>query len=69
MFQEAIDRVTENTTAIVIAHRLSTVMHADNIIVMDKGTVLDQGSHYELLERCELYRELCEIQFNAKRLG
>jgi len=45
-------------TMIVIAHRLSTVHDADQIVVMDDGKVLDTGTHNELLERCELYKEL-----------
>ena len=45
-------------TMIVIAHRLSTVHDADQIVVMDDGKVLDTGTHNELLERCELYQEL-----------
>ena len=63
LVQEAIDRVIENTTAIIIAHRLSTVMHADKIIVLDEGRIIDQGRHSELLQRCALYRRVCELQF------
>ena len=63
LVQEAIDRVIENTTAVIIAHRLSTVRNADNIVVLDKGVIVDQGKHNELLKRCELYERLCEIQF------
>jgi subfamily B ATP-binding cassette protein MsbA len=63
LVQAAIDRVIQNTTAIVVAHRLSTVIHADKIIVLEEGRVLDQGKHEELFERCELYRHLCELQF------
>ena len=63
LVQEAIDRVIENTTAIIIAHRLSTVMHADKIIVLDGGRIIDQGRHSELLQRCAIYRRVCELQF------
>lgn len=65
MVQEAISRVIENSTAIIIAHRLSTVLHADKIVVMDHGRILDQGTHKDLLARCELYTHLCELQFNT----
>ncbi|MEM6885766.1 MAG: ABC transporter ATP-binding protein [Verrucomicrobiota bacterium] len=65
--QQAIERVTENTTAIIIAHRLSTVMHADNILVMEAGEVIDQGTHNELVERCDLYKNLCKLQFNTNQ--
>jgi len=63
LVQAAIDRVIEGRTAVVIAHRLSTVIHADKIIVLEEGRVLDVGKHPELFERCDLYRRLCELQF------
>ena len=69
LVQEAIDRVIESTTAIVIAHRLSTVLHADKIVVLDGGRIVDMGSHSELLERCKLYRRLCELQFGLENLA
>lgn len=61
--QVAIDEITRNMTAIIIAHRLSTVRHADKIVVVDEGRVLDMGAHDELLARCDLYQKLCELQF------
>lgn len=67
LVQEAIDKVVKGTTAIVIAHRLSTIMHADKIVVMERGRILDQGKHQELLERSPVYRRLVELQFNANR--
>lgn len=67
LVREAIDRVIKNTTALVIAHRLSTVIHADKIVVLDKGVIIDQGTHSELLQRCELYQKLCELQFGASK--
>ncbi|MQC26267.1 MAG: ABC transporter ATP-binding protein [Chloroflexi bacterium] len=63
LVQAAIDRVIQGTTAIVVAHRLSTVIHADKIVVLEAGKVVDQGTHNQLLERCKLYRRLCELQF------
>jgi ABC-type multidrug transport system fused ATPase/permease subunit len=69
LVQAAIDRVIENTTAVVIAHRLSTVVHADKIVVLDAGQVIDQGRHEELLARCELYRHLCELQFGLENFA
>ena len=67
MVQKAIDRVIQDTTAIVVAHRLSTVIHADKIIVLENGKVLDQGNHQALLKRCPLYQRLCQLQFQGDR--
>ena len=61
--QVAIDEITRSMTAIIVAHRLSTVRHADRIVVLDDGRVVDVGRHDELLRRCDLYRKLCELQF------
>ena len=49
-------------TTLLIAHRLSTVLHADRIVVMDQGRVIDSGSHEELLGRCGIYQEICRTQ-------
>ncbi len=56
--QEALERLMAGRTTIVIAHRLSTVRHADFLVVMDHGRIVDKGSHEEMLARCPLYREL-----------
>ncbi|MDQ2095587.1 ABC transporter ATP-binding protein [Rhodalgimonas zhirmunskyi] len=61
--QEALDRLSEGRTTIVIAHRLSTVRHADKIVVMERGTVVDQGPHAELMDRGGLYARLHDLQF------
>ena len=62
--QAAIDRLTEQMTVLAIAHRLSTVQHADRIVVMDGGQIVDSGRHEELLLRCELYQRLCVLQLS-----
>ncbi len=58
----AIDAVARNRTLIVVAHRLSTVVDADNIVVLDRGEVVGTGSHTDLLETSNLYRSLAEHQ-------
>jgi len=63
LIQKAIDRLTENRTSIVIAHRLSTIQKADRIIVLDKGKILEQGTHDELLEAGGHYKKLFDLQF------
>ena len=61
--QDALDKLAEGRTTLVIAHRLSTVRGADKIIVMDKGRVVDEGTHDELLERGGIYADLYRLQF------
>jgi ATP-binding cassette subfamily B protein len=61
--QEALDKLSAGRTTIVIAHRLSTIRGADKIVVMDRGRVMDQGTHEELLERGGIYADLYRLQF------
>jgi ATP-binding cassette, subfamily B, bacterial len=60
LIQEALDRLMENRTSFVIAHRLSTVRHADTILVLDRGRIVERGRHEELLAMGGLYTELCK---------
>ena len=64
MVQQAIDEATKNRTVILIAHRLSTILAADKIVVLEEGRIIDAGSHKELLERCQRYQTLYNLQFN-----
>jgi len=62
--QKALDALSQGRTTLVIAHRLATILHADKIVVMDKGRVVDQGTHRELLARDGIYAGLYRLQFN-----
>jgi len=63
LIQKATDTITKNRTSIVIAHRLATVKKADKIIVMEKGKIVEYGTHRELLKQKGYYSKLYEIQF------
>ncbi|MFT7139377.1 MAG: ATP-binding cassette subfamily B protein [Sulfitobacter sp.] len=63
LVQEALDKLQEGRTTIVIAHRLSTVQKADRIVVLDEGKILDVGRHQELMVRDPMYKRMVELQF------
>ena len=63
MIQRAIHEITSGRTSIVIAHRLSTIQDADKIIVLDKGRIVEQGTHQQLLEKGGHYQALFELQY------
>lgn len=62
LVQGALDNVMKNRTSLVIAHRLSTIRNADLIIVLKKGTIVEEGTHEELIAKDGYYKSLCEIQ-------
>jgi len=62
VIQQALDRVSKGCTTLVIAHRLSTVVKADQIIVLDQGCIAEQGTHAELLENAGLYKQMWDLQ-------
>lgn len=66
LVQKAMDRLARGRTSFVIAHRLSTIRDADLILVMDKGDIVESGTHEQLLEKGGLYRELYTSQFENK---
>ena len=66
LIRHAIDKLTENRTSIVIAHRLATIQKADQILVLEKGRIVERGNHQELLKQNGKYRQLCELQFGKE---
>lgn len=62
LVQKALDNMMQNRTSIVIAHRLSTIQNADNIIVMQRGEIVEQGKHQELIDKKGTYKKLVEMQ-------
>jgi ATP-binding cassette subfamily B protein len=64
--QHALDTLTKDRTTVVVAHRLSTVQNADRILVLDKGRIVESGTHRELLQRNGLYARLSELQFGTE---
>ncbi len=62
LIQESIDRSSKGRTTIIIAHRLSTVINSDKILVMDKGRLVGEGTHEELQKNCDTYQKLIKNQ-------
>jgi ATP-binding cassette, subfamily B, bacterial len=62
--QDALKKLMEGRTTLIIAHRLATIMHADRILLIDQGQLIAEGNHQQLLTSSNLYKRLCELQFN-----
>jgi len=62
LVQVALENMMKNRTSLVIAHRLSTIQNADTIVVLQKGTIIEQGKHQELLTKNGMYKKLVEMQ-------
>ena len=62
--RDALEREAKNSTKLIVAQRIGTIMNADRIIVLDDGKVVGQGTHHELLDNCEVYRQIAESQLS-----
>ena len=67
--RQALKRETADATSLIVAQRVSTILHADRILVLDEGRVVGQGTHKELLESCEVYRQIARSQLSEEELG
>ena len=67
--RRALKAQTDNATVIIVAQRISTVLHANQILVLDEGKVVGIGTHAQLLESCPEYREIARSQLSQKELG
>lgn len=63
LIQDALAKLIEGRTTIAVAHRLSTIQHADKIIVLHKGKIIEMGNHQELLEKEGMYYDLYRLQY------
>lgn len=67
--RQALKGYTENATVFIVAQRVSTIMHAEQIVVLDEGRVVGIGTHRELLQNCETYREIAQSQLSKEELA
>jgi len=63
LIQDALEKIIKGRTSIIIAHRLSTIQHVDRILVLHKGRIVEEGSHFELLDKKGLYYDLYRLQY------
>ena len=67
LIQEAFDRMMQGRTSFIVAHRLSTIMHADIIYVLEKGKIVEQGTHDELVDKKGLYYAMWRQQIGERK--
>lgn len=67
--RKELEEKTKNATVIIVAQRISTILHADQILVLDEGRIVGKGTHEELLRNCEVYEQIARSQLSEKELG
>jgi len=67
--RKALASKVKDKTVIIVAQRISTILHADQILVLNDGRIVGKGTHEELLANCETYQEIARSQMSAKELG
>ena len=67
--REALAEQTKQVTKLIVAQRISTIRHADRIIVLEHGKIVGQGTHEELLENCEIYQEIASSQLSKEEIN
>ena len=69
VLRKALGENVKDSTVIIVAQRISTILHAEQILVLDDGKVVGKGTHEQLLKNCDVYREIAKSQLSAKELG
>lgn len=69
VLRRALKQETKNATTLIVAQRISTILHADRIIVLDEGTIVGQGTHKELLKTCDVYKQIAISQLSEEELA
>ena len=68
VLRQALKEHTENATVLIVAQRISTILHADQILVLDDGKIVGAGTHEELLKSCEVYQQIAASQLSEEEL-
>ena len=67
--RKALQEQVQNSTMIIVAQRISTILHADQILVLENGSIVGKGTHEELLHNCTVYQQIAKSQLSAEELG